>query len=806
MLARRAPNLRKSDYETINGALRRLEVEAPTGRISIRMAKALTGINVLEFHSNLGAAYAAMLLAEQGADTIKVEPPGGALERGTPHFQVLNRSKRSVSIDATSADGQWSIAALVKSADLVITGSTPARLKAQGLDYAAIRKINPQALVLNVPPLGSRGPDAEFDASDTLVAARAGIAGSQWARSGNPVPLVFPAASYSAGVMGASAAVSALIAREHTGVGQEIEVSLLAGALSLQTGGVLKHEKMTTLYHGPQDPLGPIPCYRLFEASDHKYLFAACGNVTFWGKFVLAMDLPELVSDPRFENAPWGIATEHWQALKDILEPAFRTKPRDEWIKILREADVPCAPVMTRQEFIAYPQTAAIGMRREVRDHILGDTVQLGVPVTLAATPGEISSPAPTAPHAQRHETFHNPSHAPTPSADARLAKGPLDGITVLDFAGYIAGSYGPMILAQLGANVIKVESLEGDAFRSFGFGFLGWNQGKRGLAIDLNSREGLAIVYRLAEKADVLVENLRPGRMQRFGLDYNTLAKANPGLIYMSVNAFGNVGPDHDQPGFDPLLQARSGVMAAQGGPHHHPVYLTCAICDYGAAMLSAFGCILALRARQKTGLGQFCSTTLLQASMAFQAGEFIFYDGRPDMENGAPERRGSSALSRVYQCRDGEWLYLALDGPAQWRALGGIFTSMPKLDYGAAAAEPEDSKLASALAAEFQKLDRGDALARMASVKIPATPVNHFRDLFSDPQVAANELLAELSHSQWGKVRQTGMLMKFSMTPGHIERAAPLLGEHGAEVLRELLDYDTAAIASLQARGIMK
>jgi crotonobetainyl-CoA:carnitine CoA-transferase CaiB-like acyl-CoA transferase len=772
----------------------------------IEMAKALTGINVLEFHSNLGAAYAAMLLAEQGADAIVVEPPGGAPERGTPHFHVLNRSKRSVSLDATSTDGKWSIAALVKSADIVITGTTPSRLRAQGLDYASIRKTNPDALVLNVPSFGSRGPEAEFDASDTLVAARAGIAGSQWARSGNPVPLVFPAASYSAGVLGASAAVAGLIAREHTGEGQELEVSLLAGALSLQTGGVLKHEKMTSMYHGPQDPLGPIPCYRLFEASDHKYLFVACGNATFWGKFVLGVDLPELVSDPRFENAPWGIPTEHWQALKDILEPVIRTKPRDEWVKILREADVPCAPVMTRQEFIAYPQTAAIGMRQQVRDPILGDTVQLGVPVTLTATSGEIASAAPAAPHPNHHETFHHAPHPVSATNESRLVKGPLGGVTVLDFAGYIAGSYGPMILAQLGANVIKIENLEGDAFRSFGFGFLGWNQGKRGLAIDLNSREGLDIVYRLAEEADVLVENLRPGRMKRFGLDYDTLAKANPGLIYMSVNAFGNSGPDHNQPGFDPLLQARSGVMAAQGGPHHHPVYLTCAICDYGAAMLSAFGCILALRARQKTGLGQFCSTTLLQASMAFQAGEFIFYDGRPDMENGAPERRGASALSRAYQCRDGEWLYLSLDAPPQWRSLGEIFPSMPKLTYEAAAREPEGGKLASTLTEEFQKLDRVDALARLAGAKIPATPVNHFRDLFSDPQIAANELLAELSHSQWGKVWQTGMLMKFSATPGRIERAAPLHGEHGEEVLREFLDYDAATVASLRSRGIIK
>ncbi len=513
-----------------------------------------------------------------------------------------------------------------------------------------------------------------------------------------------------------------------------------------------------------------------------------------------------MVSDPRFENAPWGVPTEHWQALKDILEPVIRTRPRDEWIKILRDADVPCAPVMRRQEFIEYPQTAAIGMRQQVRDHILGDSVQLGVPVTLTATPGEISGPAPAKPHANEHVTFHQAPHPMVASNGSRLVKGPLDGVTVLDFASYIAGSYGPMILAQLGANVIKVENLDGDAFRSFGFGFLGWNQGKRGLAIDLNQREGLDIVYRLAEEADVLVENLRPGRMKRFGLDYDTLAKANPGIIYMSVNAFGNQGPDHNQPGFDPLLQARSGVMAAQGGPHHHPVYLTCAICDYGAAMLSAFGCILALRARQKTGLGQFCSTTLLQASMGFQAGEFIFYDGRPDMENGAPERRGSSALSRAYKCHDSEWLYLDAKSAEHWSALGKLFSSLPKLDSQTASREPSEGNLTFALAQEFQKLDRVEALARLSKADIPATPVNHFRDLFSDPQIAANQLLAELNHSQWGKVWQTGMLMKFSATPGSIRSAAPLHGEHGDEVLHEFLDYDAAHLASLRERGVIK
>ena len=195
--------------------------------------------------------------------------------------------------------------------------------------------------------------------------------------------------------MAATAAVAALLARGANGAGQAVEVSLLAGAFSLQTGGILRHEKMTALYHGPQDPLGPIPVYRLFEAADGKYLFAACGNATFWGKFAIAIERPDLVGDPRFENAPWGIPSEHWQPLKDIIEPIIRTRPRDEWLGILREADVPCAPVMTRQEFIEHPQTRALGMRQEIDDPTLGRTVQMGLPVFLNDTPGEITGPAP---------------------------------------------------------------------------------------------------------------------------------------------------------------------------------------------------------------------------------------------------------------------------------------------------------------------------------------------------------------------------------------------------------------------------
>jgi crotonobetainyl-CoA:carnitine CoA-transferase CaiB-like acyl-CoA transferase len=772
------------------------------------MRKALDGINVVEFESHLGAAYAAMLLAEQGACAIKVEPRGGSRIRGTPHFHVLNRSKRVIEIDLDASASETRVGELLRWADVVITGFTPERLAELGLDYESIKRINRRAIVLSMAPLGVSGPDANFDADDDLVAARSGITGSQWARSGDPVALTFPAASYSAGVMGASAAAAAIFARGD-GAGQSVEVSVLAGAFSLQTGGILRHQKMTSLYHGPQDPLGPIPCYRLFEAADGKFLFAACGNSTFWGKFAIAIDRPELVGDPRFENAPWGIPAEHWQPLKDIIEPIIRTKPRDEWLGILREADVPCAPVMTRHEFIEHPQVRALGMRREIDDPTLGRTVQMGQPVFLNDTPGEIADPAPARGDDRAAIEWLRESkrdNAPVVPREVNRGRPPLDGVTVLDFASYIAGSYGPMILAQLGAKVIKIESLEGDSFRHFGFGFLGWNQGKRAISLNLASPEGRDIIHGLADRADVVVENLRPGRMRRFGFDYESLAARNPRIIYMSVNAFGNRGPDHNQPGFDPLLQARSGVMAAQGGHHGHPVYLTCAICDYGAAMLSAFGCVLALRARELTGRGQFCETSLLQSAMAFQAGEFIFYPGRPDMEDSTTENRGRSALSRAYKCRDSQWLFISLASEPHWNSLRAMFPGLPNSTWPAAAADSNEGALATALADQFAQLDRAEALAALSKSGVPATQVNHFRDLFDDPQVLANDLIAELTHSDWGKVRQTGMLMKFSKTPGTIERSGPRLGEHTDEIIREHLGYSTEKITALRAAGIIK
>jgi crotonobetainyl-CoA:carnitine CoA-transferase CaiB-like acyl-CoA transferase len=778
------------------------------------MPKALDGVTVADFGGNLAAAYAAMLMAEQGARTVKIEPRGGEVGRGTPHFHIANRSKQSVFLDLASPEDRAAAEDLIRLADIVVCGYTPQRQRALGLAYDTIKSLNPRALLLSTPPLGSRGPWAEVDGGSDLAEALGAIYGNQWARSGNPVAMAFPIAAYETGVLGALAAVAALVERGEDGAGQQIEVSMLAGAIALQTGSILRNPRMVRpgTGGGPADPLGSWATYRLFEASDGRYLFVAPGNIRFWHRLVLALEHPELISDPRFEHAPWIVDHDRLEALKSILIDIFHTRPRDEWLRILEAAEVPCTPLMTRAECFEDPQVLALGMHREVDDALLGHTGQIGVPVILHRTPGEIVGPAPTV-GAQdrvleqlRAEARRLPA-APAIGA-ASKSQGPLEGLNVLDLGGYIAGAYGPMLLAQLGATVIKVESPDGDPFRQFGFGFMGWNQGKRAIVLDLRKPEAREIVHELARRADVVVENLRPGSSRSLGVDYETLSKLNPDLIQMTVSGFGTRGPGSSRMGFDPITQARSGVMLAHSGEGRsepgprHPLYLTVPISDYGAGSLSAFGVVLALAARRRLGSGQHCETSLIQAVMALQAGEFVFYPGRPNFENGAPELRGLSALHRAYQCNDGRWIYLAVSTAAAWLALRTALTHAPALEFAQAADEGPEGELAQALAAHFLAAGAEAVLAEMQRLAVPAVPVNRSADLFSDSQVAANELVTELLHPEQGAVGQVNALIKFARTQSYPSRPAPTLGQHSDEILREL-GYDEERIRQLRAIG---
>ena len=370
------------------------------------------------------------------------------------------------------------------------------------------------------------------------------------------------------------------------------------------------------------------------------------------------------------------------------------------------------------------------------------------------------------------------------------------------------------MLLAQMGATVIKVESREGDSLRPIS-GFRGWNQSKRGIVLNLKTPEGLAIVHDLVRKADVVVENFRPERTRELGIDYATLAAINPGLVYMSVTGYGNNGPAYDRPGLDPLVQAESGSYSALGGEGRgggkdaasprHPIYMNVAMSDYGAATLSALGCLLALRVRAVTGRGQNCATSLLQSVLALQAGEFIFYRGRPDLEDcGGPESRGGSALHRAYQCPDGRWIYIAVADAAAWDRLRSLAAKLSSMSFEQARAEESDGTLAGTLSEYFAAAPFQSTFDTLHGQGIAVAPVPHISQVFDDPQIQANELTTEIADPQLGNVAQIGHLAKFASGARDLS-AAPLLGEHSEKILAEFLGYNADRIARLRETGII-
>ena len=771
------------------------------------MAGALDGVRIIELAQGIAGPYTGMLLAEQGADVIKIEPPQGDKARGTPGFHVWNRSTRSVIADPATAQGKDFILSLASTADIVLTDYQPEEVEKLGLNYEVFSQDNPGLIYCHLPAYGGYGPHAGRYPDDTLVAAVSGLLGSQWSHRDGGVYLVLPIASYGAAFVASSSISAALFEREGSGRGQKIEVSWLAGAFAMQSGTILYHPELLRLFSGRLNPLGPIPVYRLYKAKD-DWLFVACGNTTFWNKFCLALEHPEWTSEPRYEKAPWGIAPEDRDELAERIAAVIAGKPREEWLRILREYDVPSAPVTSRQEFIDHPQTIHNGMRVEVDDPKLGKTVQMGVPVRMYTTPGTIKGPAPLLGQHTDEVKREGVGSGFKPTLTSSYSSHPLQGVLVLDFASYIAGTYGPMVLAQLGATVIKVESLQGDAFRAFGFGFLGWNQGKKGISVNLNQPEGREVIYDLVRKADVVVENLRPGATKRYGIDYKTLSEINPQLIHATVTGFGSSGPDHNQPAFDPLLQARSGIMQAQGGHGHPPFYLTCGVCDYAAALLSAYGVCAALYARRRGGKGQRIETSLSQASIAVQSGSFIFYKGRPDLENGGPDLWGTSDLYRIYLTANNSLFLAVLEDP-HWHALCSAIRRTDLSDrysFHQACRESVESPLGEILAEIFASKTTEEWVSLLDTVRVPCAPILPLPQLFSDKHVVANDLLATHTHPQWGEVRQTGIFAKFSRTAATVPYAAPLLGQHTAEVLQEVVGYDQERIQMLLNAGVIK
>lgn len=778
------------------------------------MASALESIRVIDFTQGTAGPYASMLLAEHGADVIKVEPPDGDRARGTPAFHVLNRSKRSIVLDLTRLDDRDRVQELASTADVVLVDDLPDRATQLGIDYPRLSESNPGLVYCSVPLYGSKGPYADLEPDDTLAAAVSGVLGLQWSYHEAPVFLVVPFVGYATGILAAGAIAATLFDRIRSGRGDYIEVSGLGGAFALQTSAYLVplgNLDVIRLAGRRGDPKGPFPTYRVFRAADGEWLMLACLTPVFWTKLVLAMGLDEYVADPRYEGAPIAIPEPaDRQEVADRLADIFATKPRRHWLDFLRAADVPVGPVFSRDDYSHDPQVLHNGMRVELDDPEVGPTIQMGVPISLRATPGAIRGPAPTLSQHSREvlSSLREAEADPVARSGGMPSTGsPLDGIKALDLGTIYAGPHNAMLLSDLGADVVKVEPPDGDPWRSFAFGFLGVNRGKRGLALDLKREEGRDLFYDLVRQVDVVTDNFRSGVLKRLGIDYDTLSSINPRIICLSVTPFGATGPMAGWPGFDPLLQARSGLMRAQGGEGEEPVYHQIAICDFITALMGTYGVIAALYARERTGRGQLVETSLANSAMAAQAGEFVRYEGRPPDPAGGPNLLGRSALYRVYQCSDG-WLFLAVrtvdQAEALVRSTGGALEPHARDGAETLLRAPVEGDAASALEAFFAAQQKHETVQALAEEGVPCAPCVTIADLFDDEHLKANDLWWETEHPVNGPLRQTGRIIKWERLAMRLERPAPLLGQHSREVL---LAYgiEPARVEDLIQKGVV-
>ena len=395
---------------------------------------------------------------------------------------------------------------------------------------------------------------------------------------------------------------------------------------------------------------------------------------------------------------------------------------------------------------------------------------------------------------------------------------GPLAGLRVVEFAHIMAGPTCGRMLADMGADVIKVEPVAGgDATRGFrppaldgeSAAFMMLNRNKRGMALDLKSEAGLEVARRLADRADVLIENHRTGTMDRLGLGYDLLKETNPGLIYCEISGFGRTGPMAHLGGLDLISQGYSGIMGVTGeGEGRPPVKCAPPLTDITAGILAAMGILAAYIKRLETGRGQRIDTSLFEAGVTQS-----FWQAAVTLATGvSPGPLGSAhpltAPYQAFETADG-WITVGGSNQTTWHRLVEV-VGLPDLAEDARFLENADrmqnvNELAAVLGERFKTRPTAEWLRLLEEGGVPAGPVASIGEMLEFPQTLARDMVVEVEHSKLGPVRTIGFPVKFSDTPVSVERGAPLLGEHTREVLTEL-GYAGEEIEELMGRGVVR
>ncbi len=776
----------------------------------------------VELDGGVAVSFATKLLADLGADVVKLEAAGGDPVRDRDGlFQYLNTNKRS------RADTPAARADLLAGAQLVVGGQSA----------GALRRDRDDLVVCAVTPFGLTGPyaDAGYRATELTVVHGGGWG---WLSPGaSPWPDQPPLkpfghqAELQAGIAAATAALAAVDRAGITGRGERIDLSCQAYVASM-----LEAAFIAWTYPGwDPDRLGvrTLNPWKVFRCLD-GLIFLVTVEQDQWVRLV------ELMGDPDWAQEEVFATTEARNDNADVLNllvEQWTCEQRVDWLWHEGQARRICfAPVFRMADLADQPHLRERRFFAELDLPGRGRVVLPGPPARMTPDPWTLHRAAPER-HAHPDASFPAATAAGADRGTAPVAAPapggsglPLDGVRVLDFSWVWAGPFASLQLAHLGADVIKVE--HGDrlclgrrlpfhppgvepSVNTSGY-FNQWNQAKRSIAIDLTEPRGRELARRLAAEADVVLDNFAVGVMDRLGLSADELARRNPRLIVASISGYGQSGPCRNYMGYGPTAAPLSGLADLTGYPGEGPAEVGIAFGDPACGIAAAWAIVAALAIRRRTGLGRRIDVAMWEAALAFQPDGWMGHALGEAVSARTGNRDPRWAPHGCYRCADdadgpreaGAWVTIACTDDADWRALcdavGPGLAEDPRFADLAGRRANEDA-LDAAIGNWTATLDRWSITRVLQDAGVAAFPSMSPRDLAADPQLQARGFLEHLDHPEVGRRVHAGIPWRLTFGPNGVRAPAPLLGQHTDEVLAEVLGLDPDELDLLHRDGVL-
>lgn len=779
------------------------------------MSGPLETIFVVDASTVMPGSIASMLLADHGAEVVRVEPVGGNYFAGDLPRKSWERGKRSVTLNLADAAGLSDLKALLRRADVFIHSLDASEAARLGLDRATLEREFPALVACALTAYGDDTPLAGRPYGESLAAAVLGtMAEKGTPHRPGPVYLGHPALHYGQAFLAVIDILALLRKRHENGIGEAVEVSLMDAMLAQSPMNNWWHpEGLCYIKKGDtaaRDRFGKTRLVTgMFQCGDGLYLQMHTGGL---GGFKAAMDVlgfgDRIKAVKGAEMAVPLEDDEHRVARVEIYD-AFLTQPRAYWVERFQQADVAVLPVLEPAEVLLDDQVEFVGQRIALPDADFGTIYQAGPAVRFSGT--TTATPLP-APRVGEHDG-ELPALLTRPAKSA-LAKGaslqaPLEGLRVLDFSSFFACGYAGRLLSDLGADVIKVETPDGDQMRPLPSCFDSAQRGKRDIVLNLKSAEGLAAAHDLIAGADVVMHNLRPGKAGKLGLGYEQLAAINPNLIYAYLPGYGSEGPKSKLKSFAPLVSGWTGLLYEGGGEGNAPTEGVFGNEDYNNGFLGAAAVLMAVEARYRTGTGQYLECPQLHSSLFTTSEHFldadrkVVYGFRLDQE-----QLGFNALDRVYPTGDGHFICVSCRQDDRFAALAAAIGRAELLGDRRFAGPVErlrnDGELKRILTDWFKARPAEVAFAELSAAGAAAEIVREpggqawvDEVLLSDWGESSGRVI-EHFNSRFGHIRELAFMTQLGRRYGRRMPPAPQLGEHTGEILREM-GYSNERIVAL-------